>query len=158
MIKEKELKKAEEEFKKNHPGWGRGELRDIDEDLRQRRTYRDGSGNFKHYTTVNFSDLDIEDEEGNLIPFEPETDKVSFMVQGDSLPKFWLPIYKKLEGLEAVFLFCAYQWEMTQEQIGNYFGVSRQYVTKLLKQAQEKIKNIKELQQHLNRGGKDPRV
>ena len=67
----KKLKEALKNFKKEHPEWDTGELRDIDEDLRQRHTYRGPDGKMKHVTVVNFSDLPpITDEERNEVPFE----------------------------------------------------------------------------------------
>ena len=70
-LNKKKLQEALKKFKKEHPEWGEGELRDIDEDLRQRHTYRDANGKMKHVTVVNFSDLPpITDEDGNEVPFE----------------------------------------------------------------------------------------
>jgi len=69
-LKEELLKEEVKKFKKEHPEWDNGKLRDIDKDLRQRHSYRDKSGKVKNIRILNFSDLDTYDEEGNVLLFE----------------------------------------------------------------------------------------
>ena len=70
-MNEEKLKKALTKFKKEHPEWDTGELRDIDKEPTQRHRYRDANGKWKQVTVLNFSDLaPITDEDGNEIPFE----------------------------------------------------------------------------------------
>ena len=110
--------------------------------IKKRIRYRDKKGNLKHDTIVNFSDLDRVDKEGNFIPFEP-TSEDNFLASSTSYPpKFWFEIYKKLTGLEAVVILCIYQWEMTQEQVGDYLGISQNYVSRHYKSAMKKLKKF----------------
>jgi len=70
-MNEKLLEEALKKFKKEHPEWDQGELKDLDKDPRQRHTYRDANGKMKHIKVVNFSDLPSSyDENGDEIPFE----------------------------------------------------------------------------------------
>ena len=69
-LEEELLGEEVKKFKKEHPEWDSGELREIDKDLRQRHSYRDKSGRVRNIRILNFSDLDTYDEEGNLLPFE----------------------------------------------------------------------------------------
>lgn len=124
MDKKIALEIAEEKFREKHPEWGCGELRDIDEDI-------------KH--TLHFSDLENQNREGNVYPFIPSND--GYFIP-ESLSGFWIKIYKKLSGLEAIVIFCLYQWGMTQEQTADYLGISQQYVSRIFNQAKEKLSNI----------------
>lgn len=110
----------------------------------KRIRYRDKSGKIKHHTIVNFSELDKEMPNGDIIPFDGEGDNV-FESKRDPLPKFWGEIYSKLSGMEAVVVLCLFQWEMTQEEVSHYFGFSQGYINKVFKEAIRKLEKHKEL-------------
>jgi len=107
-------------FKRKHPEWEKGELRSIDVDI---------------FHSLHFSDLDTK-----IGAFEPGASQSIFCANGISHPlRFWFDIFKKLSGIEAIIVFCIYQWAMTQEQTAEYLGVTQQYVNRIYNKAKKKL-------------------
>jgi len=92
--------------------------------------------------SINFSDLDREDDNGNLLTFEPENKNFT---QSEHIPGFWFNVCDELSGREALILFLLYAWDMTQEEAADYLDISRSYVAKIVKIAQEKLSKSKYL-------------
>jgi len=89
-----------------------------------------------HYNILNFCDLYKKDRKGGKMPIQiSEEDDVFQIYQsgkgGD------LNFYKELTGQEAIIMFCLARGT-TQEQVANYFGISRSIVKRLRKEAIEK--------------------
>jgi len=110
--------------------------------MKKRITYRDKSGNLKHLTEVNFSDLPpVLDEEGDEVLVEETlTNKdniFSIYQSGDKGGD--LDFYEMLDGKEAVVTFCLAR-DVTQKQVAEIFKVSESTIKRIWKSALEKIK------------------
>jgi len=92
---------------------------------------------------VNFSDLDREDGEGNLLIFEPENKDA--IGQSNHIPGFWFNVCSELSGIETLILFLLYAWDMTQEETADYLNISRSYVAKITRKARKKLSKSKYL-------------
>ncbi len=142
-----ELEQELDEFRKKYPKWGKGKLRDIDEDLRQRQSYRN-QDIFGHDRVLAFSELDQVDEEGKKTSFEPMEGQSIFNNSAEKNFQ-WRKVYEILNGFEAVIIFLLYdpfeseRW--TQEQVGDYFGVSQPAIAYLLEKTKKKLKKHPEL-------------
>ena len=128
--------------------WGKGELREIDEDLRQRRIERNNNNGIESKSVAYFSELTKVDTEGNRTYFEPTEDQ-SIFNNSDEKNFQWRKVYEILNGFEAVIIFLLYdpfeseRW--TQEQVGDYFGVNQSVIAYLLEKAKKKLKKYPEL-------------
>ena len=124
----KKLQEAEEKFAIEHPEWDNGKLREIDPEIEQRMIH----GKSRYY----FSELDITDDKGSVIPFEPEAMKEVGFDRIGLLNK----TYVKVSSIQAIIIFCVYRLKLTQEDTACYLDVSQQYVAKQFKAAIECLK------------------
>ncbi len=136
---EEKLQRELEKFRREHPEWGKGELRDLDEDPRERFTYRKPDGSYGHDTILSYSDMPLEPDEEDTFEEDLSQDQNFFVIHQTPDKGGDLDFYRDLSGEEAVILFSTMR-DMTQEQLADYFAVSVGKINKLRKRAIEKIK------------------